>query len=62
MLAGTNPANGYDPDTVWVIMKREGETDSVAMVHSTMGKALDSMNAMHEGGMVVWMERHRKHN
>jgi surface antigen len=62
MLAGTNPTNGYDPDVVWVIMKRQNGIDSVAMVHSTMGAGVVSVAAMTAGGMVVWMERHRKHN
>jgi hypothetical protein len=62
MLAGTNPTNGYDPDVVWIIMKREKGVDSVAMVHSTMDKGVESVATLTAGGMVVWMERHRKYN
>ena len=61
-LPGTNAANGYESDWVWVIMKRVGENDSIAMVHTTKGKALDSMMGLAQGGMVVWLEKQPLYN
>ncbi len=62
MLAGTNPTNGYDPDVVWVVMKKVDGERSIVMVHSTMDKGVETVDFLTKQGMVVWMERHRKYN